>query len=159
VEFRVDGVLVGTDTSSPYTAVWNATAASVGSHTIEAKAFDVAGNSAATAVQVCVSGSVPMHPTIRVSNRKPKRMRAFTLSGDVQERVANDTVVIQVRRSMSGRLRFWRSYAQVPLASAVGTWARRGSIRKRGIYYFRVRTVSPDGSVSAVSGQIRVVVR
>ncbi len=50
VEFRADGVLVGTDTSAPYAATWNAASAAVGSHTILATAYDVAGNPASSSV-------------------------------------------------------------------------------------------------------------
>ena len=61
VEFRADGVLLGTDTTAPYTGTWNAASATVGSHTILATAYDVAGNSASSSVAV----SVPAPPTPR----------------------------------------------------------------------------------------------
>ena len=54
VEFSVDGVLVGTDTSSPYAATWSATGAALGSHTIVAKAYDAAGNSSTSSAAVSV---------------------------------------------------------------------------------------------------------
>ena len=41
VEFRADGVLLGTDTTAPYASTWNASSASVGSHTLTARAVDV----------------------------------------------------------------------------------------------------------------------
>jgi poly(hydroxyalkanoate) depolymerase family esterase len=44
VEFFVDGALVGSDTSSPYSFAWNSTAAANGSHALMAKAYDAAGN-------------------------------------------------------------------------------------------------------------------
>jgi len=46
VEFYVDGTLILSDSSSPYSAAWNSTGAAAGSHTIEARAFDAAGNRA-----------------------------------------------------------------------------------------------------------------
>jgi hypothetical protein len=64
VEFRVDGVLVGTASAAPYTVAWNATA-SLGSHTIEAKAFDVAGNSATNTVTVLAIDTAPPAVTIQ----------------------------------------------------------------------------------------------
>ncbi len=54
VEFRKDNVLVATDTTSPYSWSWNTTADSDGSHTLEAKAYDAAGNSATSNVIVTV---------------------------------------------------------------------------------------------------------
>jgi len=50
VEFYRDGtVLVGTATAAPYSVSWSSTAASNGSHTFAAKAFDAAGNSTTSA--------------------------------------------------------------------------------------------------------------
>ena len=44
VEFRVDGTLVGTDVTSPYSTTWNSASVIDGSHDVSALAFDVAGN-------------------------------------------------------------------------------------------------------------------
>lgn len=44
VEFLVDGTVVATDTSSPYTATWNSTKVKDGVHPIAARAVDVRGN-------------------------------------------------------------------------------------------------------------------
>ena len=52
VEFYADGTLVGTDASSPYAATWNATSATPGSHTIQARAYDAAGNTTISSVSV-----------------------------------------------------------------------------------------------------------
>ncbi len=44
VEFVVDGVLRGSDASSPYSLTFDSTALTNGSHTLVAKAYDAAGN-------------------------------------------------------------------------------------------------------------------
>jgi poly(hydroxyalkanoate) depolymerase family esterase len=44
VEFFVDGALVGSDTSSPYSFAWNSASVANGSHALMAKAYDAAGN-------------------------------------------------------------------------------------------------------------------
>lgn len=44
VEFYVNGTILSTVNSSPYTTPWNTTAVANGSYTIEAKAYDAAGN-------------------------------------------------------------------------------------------------------------------
>ncbi len=54
VEFRVDGTLVGTDATAPYAATWNATGATPGSHAIQARAYDAAGNTTNAGVTVTV---------------------------------------------------------------------------------------------------------
>ncbi len=69
VEFRVDGTLVGTDATSPYAATWNAASAAPGSHTIQASAYDAAGNAASASVIVEVPPpSDTTAPTVSVTS-------------------------------------------------------------------------------------------
>jgi Big-like domain-containing protein/CHRD domain-containing protein len=59
VEFLVDGVSVGTATTSPYTVNWDSTKATNGSHSITAKATDNVNDSATSAaVMVTVTGGM-----------------------------------------------------------------------------------------------------
>lgn len=57
VELSVDGSLVGTSTASPYQVSWNTTSVGNGGHTVTAKAFDAAGNSASSSASVTVSNA------------------------------------------------------------------------------------------------------
>ena len=50
VELYVDGALIGTDTSSPYQIAWNTTTATNGSHGLQTRAYDAAGNVGSSAV-------------------------------------------------------------------------------------------------------------
>jgi hypothetical protein len=72
VELRVDGALVGSRTAEPFSIDWNTTTVTNGSHTLEARAFDAAGNDASSApVAVSVSNSAPSdteNPTVAVSS-------------------------------------------------------------------------------------------
>jgi subtilisin family serine protease len=67
VQFLVDGNVVGTDTSAPYSTTWNSATTSNGLHTIAARAADGSGNSATSPpVQVTVDNATPavvMHIT------------------------------------------------------------------------------------------------
>ena len=49
VEFYLDGVFQSTDTTSPYQWAWNTAAVNDGSHTLQARAYDAAGNAGASA--------------------------------------------------------------------------------------------------------------
>ncbi len=72
VEFRVDGQLIATDATGPYSAVWNATGAASGPHTIEVKAIDGSGNSTTSSIQVSIAAPPPPSPstgTLTVSVR------------------------------------------------------------------------------------------
>lgn len=63
VEFFVDGALVGTDTSSPYSYAWNSASVANGSHALMARAYDAAGNVGTdndTSVNVSNSGTTPV---------------------------------------------------------------------------------------------------
>jgi hypothetical protein len=57
VEFRADGVLIGSDTAAPYTTLWDAATVSLGAHTIEVTAVDKAALSSSAAVQVQVAAA------------------------------------------------------------------------------------------------------
>mgnify|MGYP001591367620 CR=1 FL=1 len=55
VEFFVDGSLIGSAPSAPYSAAWNTTTATNGAHSLTTRAFDAAGNvgtSAAVSITV-----------------------------------------------------------------------------------------------------------
>ncbi len=54
VEFSVDGVLISTDTSSPYSLTWDSSTVPAGQHTVQATAYDVAGNAASSSARVTV---------------------------------------------------------------------------------------------------------
>ncbi|MBK6849445.1 MAG: hypothetical protein IPG96_18610 [Proteobacteria bacterium] len=61
VAFYDGATLLGSDTSSPYEFSWAVTAAANGSHTVTAKAFDAAGNSATSpGITATVNITVPM---------------------------------------------------------------------------------------------------
>jgi len=59
VEFYVDDVLIGSDTTSPYGATWNSSGVSNGAHTLKAIAFDAGGLANESAVSVSVDNPLP----------------------------------------------------------------------------------------------------
>ncbi len=80
VEFLVDGTVVATDTSAPYTANWNATQ---GSHSITTRATDNEGAvTTSSAVSITVSGGTGnQSPTINLTN--PSNGATFTVGQNV----------------------------------------------------------------------------
>lgn len=57
VDFLLDGSLLGSDASAPYSFVWNTAGTSNGAHVLQAQAYDSAGNvGSSAAVNVTVSG-------------------------------------------------------------------------------------------------------
>jgi len=60
VELSLDGVVIGSKTTSPYTFFWNTTLATNGSHSLQTKAYDAAGNiGSSTVVTVNVANATP----------------------------------------------------------------------------------------------------
>jgi len=58
VEFYLDGALQATDTASPYSWSWNTTASANGSHSLQSKAYDAAGNvGSSSTISVTVSNT------------------------------------------------------------------------------------------------------
>jgi hypothetical protein len=86
VEFLMDGALLSTDTTSPYSASWNTTAATNGAHSLTARAFDAAGNQATSAaVGVTVNNGSPPVLDITLSGvpSSIRRGQFFTATGTV----------------------------------------------------------------------------
>ncbi|HEX8081372.1 MAG TPA: DNRLRE domain-containing protein [Jatrophihabitans sp.] len=60
VDFLVDGVMIGGDTTAPFTATWNSTAVANGAHTVTVRATDDAGNQTTSSpTPVAVDNSAP----------------------------------------------------------------------------------------------------
>lgn len=82
VEFLVDGNVVSTDTSSPYSYSWDTSSVVDGTHSVSAKAYDEAGNSASTS-----------SASVKVDNNAP----SVTLTGPVSgSSVAGSTTLSAV---------------------------------------------------------------
>jgi glucose/arabinose dehydrogenase/PKD repeat protein len=64
VDFLLDGVSMGVDTTAPYSVQWNTTTTSNGLHSLSARARDTSGNFGVTSgvVSVMVSNSAPPPP-------------------------------------------------------------------------------------------------
>lgn len=59
VEFYIDGALLSSDSSAPYSTDWDTLSTSDGNHSIEAVASDAAGNNASSSISVTVDNTAP----------------------------------------------------------------------------------------------------
>ncbi len=66
VDIAVDGTVLASDTSRPYTATWNSATATNASHTITATAYDEAGNSASASTTVTADNTAA--PTVSIAS-------------------------------------------------------------------------------------------
>ncbi|HUP63990.1 MAG TPA: Ig-like domain-containing protein [Thermoanaerobaculia bacterium] len=82
VEFYLDGVLKATDTSSPYEWNWDTTTVADGSHALNSKAYDAAGNvGTSSVVNVTVANSSQSESiTLTASGYKVKGLQKADLS-------------------------------------------------------------------------------
>ncbi|WP_338867149.1 M20/M25/M40 family metallo-hydrolase [Myxococcus stipitatus] len=72
VEFLVDGNIVGTATTSPYSASWNSAAVANGSHTIVAKAYDLIGNNTTSTAATVTSSNASSNAIFDTVLRAPR---------------------------------------------------------------------------------------
>ena len=135
VEFRIDGALVNSDTSSPYS--FSVTGLASGSHTAQATAFDTASppNSAATAVIPFTVLVAPATPTIVASPTSLNIAGGATGTSNVKlsaAPTANVTVTLTrsgstVITSSPGTITFttanWSTGVTVTFTAAAGTTA------------------------------------
>jgi trimeric autotransporter adhesin len=100
VEFFVDGVLVASDASSPYSASWNTTTVANASHSLTARAFDAANNQTLSgAVSVTVNNAAPPPPTGTAT-------LTVTATGRSGERVTSNPAGINVSVGATGSASF-----------------------------------------------------
>ncbi len=102
VDFLVDGALQGSATASPYTYAWSITSAINGTHTLSARAYDVANNST-TSAPVTVSVNIPSTPgadssppSLSVPTSWNTTNRFFSLSGSATDAGTGDSGIVSV---------------------------------------------------------------
>ena len=101
VEFFVDGASIGVDTTSPYSASWDTTAYSDGSHTVSATATDTIGQTGTDSVGVTVQNTtVDNPPTVTITN--PANGATVSGSVSVTANATDDNGVNQVEFFVDG---------------------------------------------------------
>ncbi len=103
VEFYVDGVLKGSDATSPYSLALNSTTLTNGSHSLTAKAFDAAGNSTtSTAFAFSVNNTVADTTAPTVSASQTGSSGTITLSATASDNVGVTNVEFYVDGVLKG---------------------------------------------------------
>nr|WP_235216584.1 Ig-like domain-containing protein [Archangium violaceum] len=130
VEFYVDGALLGTDTSAPYTVSWNAGSWTQGAHTLTARAHDGTGNVRTSAgVQVTVD---TLAPTVSIT----APAQSARLRGTVQISAnASDSVgVARVEFYVDGALMGTDTSAPYAVSwDSVGRGGRGPHVHRQGL--------------------------
>ncbi|WP_375767879.1 PHB depolymerase family esterase [Archangium gephyra] len=103
VEFSIDNTLVGTDTASPFAYSWNTAAATNGTHTLVARAYDAAGNTTTSStVSVTVTGGISDTTAPTVAITFPTAGATVAGGVDIAVTAADDTGVTKVEFLIDG---------------------------------------------------------
>ncbi len=103
VEFWIDGVLVATDTSAPYSVAFDSTTLSNGSHSLVAKAYDAAGNVGTSAtVSFSVSNAAADTTPPTVSASESGSSGTITLSASASDNVGVSKVEFWIDSVLKG---------------------------------------------------------
>lgn len=154
VEFYLDGALQSTDTSSPYAWSWNTTTGVNGTHSLQSKAYDAAGNVGASAsISVTVNNVADTQP--------PTSPSALSATGgkkrvDLSWTGSTDNVGVtgyRVYRATSAS----GPFAQVG-TSASTTFSSTG-LTSRVTYYYYVTATDAAGNESAPSNTASATTR
>jgi subtilisin family serine protease len=147
VQFYVDGALKSTDLLSPYSYSWNSTGLS-GSHTLVAKAYDVAGNIASSSpVTVSVVPPDTTPPTVKITG--------YAISGQymtvtVSASDANGGKVVKVQLYVDGVLKATDTASPWSFQIYVGSWKKGSS------HFLKAKAYDAAGNVGT-SSQVTVV--
>jgi ELWxxDGT repeat protein len=76
VDFLVDGILVGTDATAPYSISWSSGSVADGPHAIAARAVDSSGNAATSAAQTITTDNTP--PTSTITSKPSAQLTSRT---------------------------------------------------------------------------------
>jgi len=104
VDFLVDGSLLASDTTAPYSASWNTTGVANGSHSLTTRAFDAAGNQrTSAAVSVTVNNGTTTAPALTLSGvpSSIRRGQTFTATATATNNGATAASGFSVRVSFT----------------------------------------------------------
>ena len=147
VSFYVDGALLGTDTSAPFSWQWNSSAASNGGHMIAAAARDAAGNVANSSAPVTVDNAAPPNPTAdeqapTISILSPSNGSSIGNSVNVLVSASDNTGVVKVELYVDGKL------TAISTAAPFTTkWNAKPKSVARGAHSLQVRAYDAAGNI------------
>ena len=143
VEFMINGSLLATDGSAPFAATWDASTASAGYYTIEAKAFDTSGNaSMVDAVQVVIEEIVVVADSVppMVTILSPANGSSLGNREIVTASASDENGVVEMKLYVDGKL---------TATQAADSLSWRWNTRKisKGAHIIRVEGRDPAGNL------------
>jgi regulation of enolase protein 1 (concanavalin A-like superfamily) len=137
VIFRLDGAVIGSaDTTAPYSASWNASAASPGSHVLTAEAADAAGNRR-TSASVTVTVPMPSRAVFNPSTNHDTAVTRYQL--DIFTAGADPSTATPVQTQNLGKPTVSNGECSVDIATTIQSLPG-------GSYIATVTAIGPGGS-------------
>jgi len=152
VQFFVNGILVGSDTTSPHSTTWNSTTVANGAHTISVTAWNTAGLSASDSVTVNVNNGPP---PLAVTSIAPNQMAAGS---------SVSVVVAGTGFAPGTKLSFANGVGATPVASNVVVTGATSLTAKvtakktgpKGAHRWDVIVTAPDGRTAILTAGFTV---
>lgn len=150
VEFRIDGVLMCTDTTAPYAFAWDARPVAPGPHAIDARAYDDAGNWA-DAATVNVTSLDTLAPTVHLT--APASGAEVTGSVSLEATAADNGTITKVEFRVGGELVATDNTGPSPYT---GAWDVIG--KTPGSYTIEAKAYDAEGNTATDSVTVTVPV-
>lgn len=149
VELYAGGVLLASDVAAPYSFSWDTTSRADGATTLQAKAYDAAGNVASSSVNVTVANSTAAADTIApvVSIGNPQA--GATVSGNVaiSANASDNVSVTGLSLYVDGALK----------ATGNSSLSFNWNTRKVGKGYHTIQAVARDAAGNTTTKSVQVV--
>ncbi|MDC0712555.1 PHB depolymerase family esterase [Stigmatella sp. ncwal1] len=156
VEFFIDNVPVGSDTTTPYAYSWNSATATSGTHVLTAKASDAAGNvTTSSAVTVTVTGGVSDTTPPTVSLTSPNAGASVTGTVSVTASASDNTGVTRVDFFIDGAL-VGQGVPSQPTGTYAYTWNTASA--SAGSHSLQARAYDAAGNTASSSSVTVTVV-
>ncbi|MDE2031221.1 MAG: carbohydrate-binding protein, partial [Patescibacteria group bacterium] len=152
VEFYNDNTLIVSDTTSPYSTTLDTTTLTNGTHTIKAIAYDGAGNTTATSINVTVSNNAPI---VAPSNTISPTISAITTSNITTSAATitwttNEPATTQIEYGTSS------SYGQSSTLDSTLSLSHTVTItglNRRTTYHYKVKSADGSNNLSQSTDQ------
>lgn len=155
VEFYLDNALQSTSTASPYQWSWNTTTAANGTHVLNSKAYDAAGNVGTSAnVTVTVSNAPP-------DTTPPTAPSSLTASSTTRRKVDLSWTAATDNVGVTG-YQVWRATSSAGPFGQIATTTTTSytdSTKTGTSYWYYVKATDAAGNVSAASNTATVTSR
>lgn len=152
--YRDTDILIGTDTSSPYSIAWDSTTVSNGAHTLFARAHDIANNQAITLARAITVNNTVAPPPPPSTTSLPTVIITAPLGGAALKGMVSVGVALPPNMQVE-RIEFYQDNDATPFTTIINSpFQAQWDTTKmtNGNHAVRVRTYFTDGKIITSAG-------